>query len=70
MELTELQIQESYRDCVPGLDKYIDSKQYTAEQLEVIRYGLENGFDVTSYANPNLSIDEMKRRFFEMLQNK
>lgn len=70
MELTELQIQESYRDCIPGFDKYIDSKQYTAEQLEVIRYGLENGFDVSSYANQNLSIDEMKRRFFEMLQNK
>ncbi|MDZ5583882.1 PBECR4 domain-containing protein [Enterococcus cecorum] len=50
-----------------GIDANVDVTvyarlQYDAHQMEQIREGLEQGIDVRSYADPNISADEMEAR--------
>lgn len=62
----DYEVQASYRTCVEGFAKYVDMGVFTAGQLQVIRYGLESGLDVSSYADSSLSLDEMYKRFYEL----
>ena len=39
---------------------------HSAGQLQVIHYGLEVGLDVSSYADPNFSVEEMTTKFYEL----
>lgn len=66
MSETELEVQESYRTVFPELGLYIDTKVYSAGQLQVIRYGLEVGLNVSSYVDPNFSVEEMTTKFYEL----
>lgn len=43
------------------LRHYCEDTRYSEAQLEYIRYGVENGIDVSTYANPNIPADEMRK---------
>ena len=66
----DYEVQTSYRNSVKGFAKYVDMGTFTAGQLQVIRYGLENGLDVESYADASLSLDEMYKRFYDLKYEK
>lgn len=65
-----LYIQKSYRESVEGFAKYVDSGLYNSGQLCAIRYGLENGLNVTSYAKPENSAEDMHRCFKQLCMEK
>lgn len=46
------------------MKKYCDDVRYSEIQLEIIRYGLECGFDVSIYANPEIPAEIMQEIFF------
>lgn len=50
------------------LDKYGRNMRFSDKQLEVIRYGIEAQIDPSTYADPNLSVDEMVRRYSAILK--
>lgn len=52
------------------LRSYCEDIRYSESQLEYIRYGIENGIDVSTYANPNIPEDEMRKLLGELLASK
>lgn len=49
------------------LKPYCEDMRYSEEQLEFIRYGIENGVDVSIYANPDIPADDMRKIFGELI---
>lgn len=50
-----------------ALRPYCEDLRYSEEQLEFIRYGIENNVDVSVYANPNMRADDMRKILGELL---
>lgn len=59
---------EQMSEIHDGLQKELDfliylNPEYTAKQMNLIKTGLEKGYDVSKYAKTSLSFDEMKEIF-------
>ncbi len=48
------------------LRKYANDVRFSNAQLTLIRYGIENGIDVTIYANPDIPEECMKQIFYAL----
>lgn len=64
MEYNELTDKERYYSSDDSiLNEYAKDVRFSDNQLEVIRHGIENGLDVSVYANPEIPVAIMQVLF-------
>lgn len=68
MNYTESESSQRYYGLQDSaLRPYCEDLRYSEEQLEFIRYGIENDVDVSIYANPDIRADEMRKILGELI---
>ena len=71
MKYSEVTDTERFYGCEQeGMKKYCSDPRFSNNQLEVIRYGIESGVDVTPYAHPDIRPNTMMTILMQLRERK